>query len=98
MPNNSNRRQVSIRMDQWNKLDAIRTELAIMTGQEVTLTDAIGRAIQCLDDSHRRGAWLSPSEAGPVMAERLKVAVNLILRQLAEGQQPTFDETIINLN
>ena len=54
------RKQISVRAEQWRKLDALRIELSILTGQEVTITEVVGRAIQCMDDAHRRGAWLSP--------------------------------------
>ena len=92
------RKQVSIRAEQWHKLNALRIELEIMTGREVQITEAMGRAIDCMDDAHRRGAWLSPEEARGVMDERLKLAVALALRHITEGKQPSLDTTVINLN
>ena len=77
-----NRRVVSIRTVAWEKAAVLRDELAEKSGRRVTLSDTVERAFECLEDAHSRGAWLSPREAEPVLATRLRKEIVSVLKQL----------------
>ena len=83
-----NRRQVSIDTDDYHRLAALRDALVEKTGRKVTITDTIARTIECLEDAHRRGAWLSPSEAGPVLTERLRDTLASAFAQFIGREMP----------
>ena len=83
-----NRKQVSVRLATWRKAQKLRTELADKSGREVTLSDTIDRALQCLDDAHNSGAWLSPSEAGPVLNQRHLDGIASVLAQFCAHYLP----------
>ena len=44
------------------RLEAMRAVLREMTGRHVTQGEAVGRALECLSDSHAGRAWLSGAE------------------------------------
>ena len=52
------------------------------SGRKVTLGDAIERSLDSLEDAHRRGAWLSPREIGPVVIQRTQNAIAAVLGQV----------------
>ena len=79
------RKQVSVRDADYVKLIEIRDELQTITGSKIMLCDAMARAIECLDDSHRRGAWMAPHEMAPALKARLLQAMGGIIMQLAEA-------------
>ena len=83
-----NRRQVSLRMDAWYKAAQLRDSLVEKTGRKVTITDTIERALECLEDAHRRGAWLSPKEAAPVMEQRMRNKIVSVLAQFVARAMP----------
>lgn len=75
------RRQVSIATNDYRRLAALRDTLAEKSGRKVTVTDTIARAIECLEDAHERGAWLSPREAAPVLEARHRDKLASVLAQ-----------------
>ena len=83
-----NRRQVSLRNADFEKVTALRDALAEKSGRKVTISDTMGRAIGCLEDAHARGAWLSPSEAGPVLTERLRDSLASAFAQFIGREMP----------
>ena len=64
------RRQVSLRIADFEKAIALRDAITEKSGRKVTISDTMGRALECLEGAHSRGAWLSPQEAGPVLEQR----------------------------
>lgn len=82
MVKNDSRRQVSLRREVWQAASDLRDQLAEKSGRKVTITDTIERALQCLEDAHNRGAWLSPREAAPVMEDRHRRAIMSVVAQL----------------
>jgi len=83
------RKQVSLRIEAWQKAAALRDALAETTGRRVTITDTIDRALDCLADAHKRGAWLSPKEAGPVLEQRLRDQIASVLAQFVARALPS---------
>ena len=79
------RKQVSVRDADYVKLIEIRDELQTITGRKIMLCEAMARAIECLDDSHRRGAWMAPHEMGDALKARLLQAMAGIIMQFAEA-------------
>ncbi len=55
---------------------------------KVAISDTIDRALDCLEDAHSRGAWLSPKEAAPVLEERLRKEVISVLTQFVARTMP----------
>ena len=83
-----NRRQISLRTSVWKKASQLRDALASVSGRKVAISDTIDRALDCLEDAHSRGAWLSPKEAGPVLEERLRKEVISVLTQFVARTMP----------
>ena len=76
------RRQISLRNADFEKATALRDALAEKSGRKVTISDTIGRSLDCLEDAHTRGAWLSPREAAPVLEQRHRDQVVSVVAQL----------------
>ena len=75
---------MSLRADHYDKACALRDTLSDIIDSRATLTDVIGRALECLADAHERGAWLSPKEAAPLLEQRmLDQTVSLIAQFIA---------------
>ena len=83
-----NRRQVSLRNADFEKATALRDALAEKSGRKVAISDTLARALECLEDAHVRGAWLSPSEAGPVLTERLRDSLASAFAQFIGREMP----------
>lgn len=95
------RRQISIRTSVWMKALKIRDALTEISGRRVTIADTVDRALDCLQDAHTRGAWLTPKEAAPVLEERLRREVVSVLTQFIARTMPdrilrgvTFEQSI----
>ena len=76
------RHQVSVRNVDFEKTIVLRDALAEKSGRKVTISDTIARALDCLQDAHARGAWLSPQEAAPVLEQRHRDQVVSVVAQL----------------
>lgn len=92
MTKQTNRKQVSLRIEAWQKAATLRDALAEKTGRNVTITDTIDRALECLADAHARGAWLSPKEAAPLLEQRLMDQIASVLAQFVARAMP--DKTL----
>ena len=88
MQTQSNRRQVSLRLSAWEKAAKLRDALSKVSGRKVTITDTIERGLQCLEDAHARGAWLSPKEAAPILEERHRREIASVLAQFIARNLP----------
>ena len=75
------RRQVSLRNVDFEKATALRDAITEKSGRKVSISNTVGRALECLEDSHSRGAWLSPQEAAPVLERRHRDQVASVLAQ-----------------
>ena len=75
------RRQVSLRNVDFEKATALRDAITEKSGRKITISDTVARALDCLKDAHARGAWLSPSEAAPVLEQRHRDQVASVLAQ-----------------
>ena len=75
------RRQVSLRIADFEKAIALRDEITEKSGRKVTISDTVARALLCLQDAHARGAWLSPQEAAPILEQRHQDQVASALAQ-----------------
>ena len=82
------RRAVSLRTVSWKRAGKLRDELAEKSGRRVTLSDTVERALDCLEDAHRRGAWLSPAEASPVLEDRMRREIVSVLHQFIARWKP----------
>ena len=50
----------------------LRDDLTQMSdGRTISLSETVARALACLADAHKRGAWLSPAEALPMYEQSL---------------------------
>ena len=87
-----NRRQVSLRIETWQKAVDLRDALAETSGRKVSIADTIHRGLECLADAHERGAWLSPKEAAPVLEQRLRNQLASALAQFVGRAMP--DKTL----
>lgn len=83
-----NRRQVSLRLDTWQKAVELRDKLAEKSGRRVAISDTIDRGLECLADAYERGAWLSPREAAPVWEQRLQDQIASVLAQFVARAMP----------
>ena len=78
-------------IEAYDKAAVLRLELVQMLNQRVTLGQVVDRALDCLDDAHRRGAWLSPREAAPILDQRHETDVVNVVGQLLIGLDVPFD-------
>ena len=76
------RHQVSVRNVDFEKTIVLRDALAEKSGRKVTISDTLSRALDCLEDAHKRNAWLSPLEAAPVLEQRHRDQVVSVVAQL----------------
>ena len=76
------RHQVSVRTVDFEKATALRDAITEKSGRKITISGTVGRALACLEDAHARGAWLSPSEAAPVLEQRHRDQVVSVVAQL----------------
>ena len=77
-----NRHQVSVRNVDFEKATALRDAITKKSGRKITISDTVARALDCLQDAHARGAWLSPQEAAPVLEQRHRDQVVSVVAQL----------------
>lgn len=82
------RRQVSLQIETWQKAVQLRDALAQKSGRRVSIGDIVHRGLECLQDAHERGAWLSPAEAAPVMEQRLRDRIASALAQFVARAMP----------
>ena len=68
------RKLVSVPTDVAVRLERLRADLQAM-GIDVTLGGVIERGMSCLEDAHRRHAWLSPAEQAEPLKQRVREAV-----------------------
>ena len=76
------RRLVSIPDRTVQALERLHQDLKAKSGRPLTFGDVIERALECLDDAHKRGAWLSPREAASVLEQRHRDQVVSVVAQL----------------
>ena len=76
------RRQVSLRTADYEKATALQGAITEKSGRKITISDTVARSLECLEDAHARGAWLSPSEAAPVLEQRHRDQVVSVVAQL----------------
>ena len=76
-------KNVGIPIATYNKIEEVQRDLAKMLNRRITKGDVMQRAVECLDDAHNRGAWLSPREAAPVLEERHERDIVNVLGQFA---------------
>ena len=84
----ASRRQISIRDADYRRAAELRDALQKGARRPVSLTDIIGRAIDCLSDAHARRAWLSPTEAAPLLEQRHRDQVVSVVAQLVARLTP----------
>ena len=77
-----NRHQVSVRNVDFEKATALRDAITKKSGRKITISDTVARALDCLQDAHARGAWLSPQEAAPVLEQRHRDQVVSVVAQV----------------
>ena len=82
------RRQVSLRNVDFEKATALRDAITEKSGRKITISDTVGRALDCLKDAHTRGAWLRPQEAAPVIEQRHRDQVASVLAQFVARACP----------
>ena len=82
------RHQVSVRNVDFEKTTALRDALAEKSGRKLTISDTLSRALDCLEDAHKRNAWLSPREAAPVLEQRHRDQVASVLAQFVARACP----------
>ena len=82
MAQQPSRRHIAVNARDHERATALRDALAERSGRKVTISGTVGRALECLEDAHARGAWLSPSEAAPVLEQRHRDQVVSVVAQL----------------
>ena len=88
MTQQPSRRHIAVSVRDYERATALRDALAERSGRKVTISGTVGRALECLEDSHSRRAWLSPSEAGPVLTERLRDTLASAFAQFIGREMP----------
>ena len=83
-----NRRQVSLRNVDFEKATTLRDAITEKSGRKITISDTVGRALDCLTDAHAQGAWLSPQEAAPVLEQRHRDQMASVLAQFVARACP----------
>ena len=81
MAQQPSRRHIAVNVRDHERATALRDALAERSGRKVSISGTVGRALECLEDAHARGAWLSPSEAAPVLERRHRDQVASVLAQ-----------------
>ena len=81
------RKLVSIRLDIWKRVEAMRGVLEKAVRRRLTVQEVLGRALTCLDDAHQRGAWLSPEESLPLLEQRHRNVVEEAALAVAAWQR-----------
>ena len=82
MAKQPSRRHIAVNVKDYERATALRDALAERSGRKVTISGTVGRALECLEDAHARGAWLSPREAAPVLEQRHRDQVVSVVAQL----------------
>ena len=82
MAQQPSRRHIAVNARDHERATALRDALAERSGRKVTISGTVGRALECLEDAHARGAWLSPQEAAPVLEQRHRDQVVSVVAQL----------------
>ena len=72
----------------WRLANRLSKTLTAKLGRPITIGQTVARALQCLDDAHTRGAWLSPREAAPLMEERNRRRMAHVMAQYIAKTQP----------
>ena len=74
---------MSLRTADYEKATALQGAITEKSGRKITISDTVARALECLEDAHARGAWLSrASEAAPVLEQRHRDQVVSVVAQL----------------
>ena len=81
MAQQPSRRHIGVNVRDYERATALRDALAEKSGRKVSISNTVGRALECLEDAHARGAWLSPQEAAPVLERRRRDQVASVLAQ-----------------
>ena len=84
----SKRKQVSLRAADFEKATGLRDAITKNSGRKVTISDTVARALDCLEDAHARGAWLSPREAAPVLEQRHRDRLASVIAQFVARACP----------
>ena len=92
------RKMVSLPTPIYDETKKMRDELERISRRKVTMADTIMRGIECLQDAHYRGAWLSPREAAPVLKQRVNESVAKTVGQFIIQAMPTAQLKSININ
>ena len=77
----------------WTLAGELRDALAARSGRRVSLSETVERGLECLRDSHVRGAWLTPQEAAPVMEARMRAEIVSAIKQFLGRWSP---ETVLH--
>ena len=88
MAQQPSRRHIAVNARDHERATALRDALAERSGRKVTISNTVGRALECLEDAHARGAWLSPQEAAPVLEQRHRDQVASVLAQFVARACP----------
>ena len=93
-----NRRQVSIRTEDWEKAMQLRDKVSQANGRKVTITDTIARALGCLE-GELEGTWrYRDRELVDEKAERLKIDFVSVLSQFIARTMPDRRLCHVTLN
>ena len=79
---------VSLPTPVYEEARQTRDEIEQKLRRKVTMGEVILRGIECLQDAHYRGAWLSPLEAAPILKQRINDAVVKTLGQFIIQAMP----------
>lgn len=98
MPSEHQRRMIGVPSELHERVTQLRDEIAETSGLNITLADAIRRAVECLEDAHQRGAWLSPREAEPILNQRHVDGLASVLAQFIAHYMPdhTLKGIVVN--
>ena len=82
------RKMVNISGQAYGKARALKAEIEAKLMLDVTLGSVIDRAIECLHDAQKGGAWLSPKEAAPRFERRIRERIMDLTEQLLAKVAP----------
>ena len=81
-------RTVNLAQPAYEVLVGLQKDIQTATGFAPTIAQTCARALQCLADAQRGGAWLSPKEAAPRFEERHQREVTSIVAQFIARALP----------
>lgn len=84
----SSRKQVWVKIDTWKKAVALSEQLSAKEHRNITISDTIVRAVDCLASAHNQWAWLLPREPVLLAEYRFGEILTTVVTQFIKTYVP----------